>query len=34
MLEAVAREQPMKVEQAGNRLSACCGELWRLAVAL
>jgi hypothetical protein len=27
LLEAVARERLMKIEQAGKRLSGCCGDL-------
>jgi hypothetical protein len=34
LLEAVARERLMKTQQAGKRLSGCCGNLCRLAIAL
>jgi hypothetical protein len=34
LLEAVARERLLKIQQVGKRLSGCCGELWRLPVAL
>jgi hypothetical protein len=36
LLEAVAREWLVKMQQAGKRLSGCIGdcELWRLAIAL
>jgi hypothetical protein len=27
LLEAVARERLLKTQQAGNRLSGCCGDL-------
>jgi hypothetical protein len=34
LLEAVARERQLRGQQAGKTLSECCGDLWRLVVAL
>jgi hypothetical protein len=33
LLEAVARERPMKAQQAGKGLSGCCGDLKRVEIS-
>jgi hypothetical protein len=33
LLEAVAKERLMKTQQAGKRLSGCCGDLWIVALS-
>jgi hypothetical protein len=34
LLKAVTWERLVKTEQAGKRLSGCCGDFWTLAIAL
>jgi hypothetical protein len=34
LLEAVAREMLMRTQQAGKKLSGCCGDLWESAMEL
>jgi hypothetical protein len=33
LLEAVARERLLKTQQAGKRLSGCCGDLWIVEIS-
>jgi hypothetical protein len=33
LLEAVAKEQLMKTQQAGKSLSRCCGDLWIVEIS-
>jgi hypothetical protein len=33
LLEAVARERPVKTQQAGKRLGGCCGDLWIVEIS-